>query len=132
MRRFLSVCAHSYGSVPQRFPNGERRTTKDRHLFERAIKCMSCLYATPSTLVLVQKRMPPQLQGPGTVTYDQSGWCTVEQSLSRLAACKFLEVNAFELGTGWVRPSALPQRSGVIVQCALSTCHQEVLVRRVP
>ena len=97
-----------FASCPQKGPNGEPRSPNEQRDFEASLKVMNSTYATPRTLVLQHRRTPTrpeQEQGQGKrrpLTYDESGWCTVEQSLASLAASARCVVRHHELGKGWV------------------------------
>ena len=77
---------HSFGSLFQ----GADRTDVQKALFGRGLKASNVWYGHAHTLTLVQPALPDGFEAlckaedrPCT-TYDHSGWCFVEASLSSL------------------------------------------------
>ena len=89
-----------WASCPQRDDDGTRTADEDA-AFTSCLSVMNSVFATPRSLVLQHRRMPPQT-GKGTLSYEQSGWCCVEQALASLAASAVCRVRHHELGMGWV------------------------------
>jgi len=71
-------------SCPQKDGQGQRTAT-EAAVFDLAKETMSHLYASPRTLVLQHKRLPPGFTG---YSYDQSGWCNFEQAVARLGQAR--------------------------------------------
>ena len=79
------------------------RSEAEQEAFGKAISVMTRLYASPMTVVIQQKSLPlrdhPELRAAGT--YNESGWCTMEQAAASLATES--GGTLFELGKGWVQ-----------------------------
>ena len=71
-------------SCPQKDAQGQRTAT-EAAVFDLAKETMSHFYASPRTLVLQHKRLPPGFTG---YSYDQSGWCNFEQAVARLGQAR--------------------------------------------
>jgi len=79
---------------PQRDANGHK-TEAEVAVFNHCITAMGAIYASPRTLVLQEKQLPPDVAA-GMVSYDGSGWCNFEQAVARLChrgeSVKVLEI----------------------------------------
>ena len=71
-------------SCPQKDGQGQRTAT-EAAVFDHAKEAMSHFYASPRTLVLQHKRLPPGFTG---YSYDQSGWCNFEHAVARLVQAR--------------------------------------------
>ena len=71
-------------SCPQKDAQGQRTAT-EAAVFDLAKETMSHFYASPRTLVLQHKRLPPGFTG---YSYDQSGWCNFEHAVARLGQAR--------------------------------------------
>ena len=91
----------------------KERTAQEDALFKIALSAMTCLYASPHSLVIQHKRLPaaggkytpivPTFphEPAGIADYEHSGWCTMEQAASSLATVG--GGSLFTLGVGKVR-----------------------------
>ena len=72
------------------------RTEDEAAAFKQALKVMTCLYASPNTLVLQHRRLPTAentgftpvpitfpADPEGVADYEHSGWCTMENAAHR-------------------------------------------------
>ena len=93
----------------------KERTEEQAAIFRSSMDVMTRLYASPNTLVLQHKRMPPSVvctfpaDPNGQASYDYSGWCNAEQAAASLATEG--GGSLFELGVGRVRLSASRRKS---------------------
>ena len=97
---FYPALFWDFGSIPQKDESG-KRTEAEKADFDDCLNVMNSAFATPRTLVLQHRLMPHHID-EGTLTYEQSGWCCVEQALASLAASARCRVRHHDLGLGWV------------------------------
>ena len=79
-------CYDAGGAGVRATADGDR-TPEERSMFETALRVMTCLYASPLTIVLQHTRLPaPPLAGSGGTPYARSGWCNMEEAAALLMA----------------------------------------------
>ena len=88
-----------YASLHQKDKDGNK-TEEEKEAFKKALDVMTYLYATPSTLVLQHKLLPPDFPRD-LPTYENSGWCTMESAAAGLQTEG--GGSRYEIGQGWSR-----------------------------
>jgi hypothetical protein len=89
-------------AVPKEERCHKRDTPEHYQMFQRSLKVMGNVYASPRVLVIQQRELPDD--GALRIPYERSGWCQFEANVSALVTV--LGGHAVELGGGRVRVQA--------------------------
>jgi hypothetical protein len=105
---FIDFCSCFQNSEEAKAQGEQDRTADENEGFKKALMVMTCLYASPLTIVIQHRQLPPApMLGWDSRSYGRSGWCNMEQASAFLMAeggIKLYELDGLGLTPRRLRP----------------------------